>query len=114
MVDPPEVLPPSVRILEPEDGDFFDPDEPIEFEGTASDPEGATDLEFEWFASYDFGEDGSGTELIGTSPSFSWTPSDDLPVPFCSSFTLEIDLEVTNPEGATGTDTIEIHTICID
>jgi hypothetical protein len=105
-----------VQIVEPEAGAFpFGPNQEMDFVGMASDPGGATDLDFEWYVNYDL-PSGSGRELIGSTPTFSWTATDTFPDhDYCdggAQFTIE--LEVTNPDGATGVDSvvIDVFVVC--
>jgi serine protease len=110
VVPPSGTIPPTVQILEPPADAFpFGPNQEIDFAGTATDASGSTDLDFAWYVSYDLPA-GSGRDLIGTTPSFSWTPTDTLPDHnYCDGGALlTIELEVTNPEGAVGMDTVEI------
>jgi serine protease len=116
VVPPPGVIPPTVQIVEPEAGAFpFGPNQEMDFVGMASDPGGATDLDFEWYVNYDL-PSGSGRELIGSTPTFSWTATDTFPDhDYCdggAQFTIE--LEVTNPDGATGVDSvvIDVFVVC--
>ena len=115
VVDPPAIVPPAVRIREPEPGFFIRTHETADFVGSASEPGGPRSLEFEWYVTYDLGQ-GPVTELIGTEPTLSWTPSDTLPLEPCHSTGLEVELQVTNPEGATGSDFVEggAGEICLD
>lgn len=80
--------------------------------GEAIDHGGATDLDLEWYVNYEL-HSGSVRDLIGTAPAFSWTASEVLPSDFCGGATFTIELEVTNPDGAVGVDTVDIDILVI-
>ena len=73
VVDPPPTGPPIAIILEPQEGEQFERDASIFFEGTAFDPDGDA-MTYRWVVTDHFGTD----HVIGTTLTFNWTPADDL------------------------------------
>lgn len=115
VVPPPDVLPPTVQIIEPPAGSFpFGQNEPIDLVGSVTDPGGATDLEIAWTASYAQSGDDFDTVAIGSELSFTWVPSDDIPFTDpCAGAHIRLRLEATNPLGATGSDEVAIDILVI-
>ena len=115
VVPPPDVLPPTVQIVEPPAGSFpFGQDEPIDLVGNVIDPGGATELEIAWTASYTQVGDDFETVTIGSELSFTWVPSDDIPFTDpCAGAHIRLRLEATNPAGATGSDEVAIDVLVI-
>ncbi|MFW6201862.1 MAG: S8 family serine peptidase [Gemmatimonadota bacterium] len=117
VVDPPEDLPPSVQVLSPENGIAVGPDTELSLEGEASDPEGETDLDYEWAVVYPYDEEtgtGENTEVIGTGTQMTWRPSDTIEFDCDSSMDVRIELRATDPGGNTGIDfvVIRVSRIC--
>ena len=87
--------PPTVTILEPEDGVGLPPDQPFTLMGTATDPD--LPLIYEWR-----GELSTDTEvIIGAGPNLIWVPSDHVPFR-CGGYLAEISLYATDAAGMTG------------
>lgn len=100
VIDPPPNLPPAVRITSPAaDAPIF-VNETMTLSGTATDPENQTPLTYQWTVKLN---DGSPIE-VGTDPSVQWKPSDTYDFSGEGSYRLEIRLNVTDPQGNTGTD----------
>ena len=111
VVDPPTIPPPTVRILEPPAGALpYGLREEIDFEGTATDSSGTTALDYEWFVRYE-SDSGPARQLIGTTTTFSWAPIEVLGSDHCGAAGLTIELEVTNPDGAVGTDSVDVDVL---
>lgn len=109
VVDPPPNLPPFVRITSPEDRANVPTDEPITLAGTATDPEGETDLSYQWTVQlFD-----QAPIVVGNAPSVEWTPSDTFSFNSEGTYTVRVRLNVTDPQGNTGTDFITLEWIII-
>ena len=114
VVDPPENLPPSVQIISPRNHQVVGPDERLTLAGEASDPEGESELTYDWSVSYE-SSSGPTTLEIGSGNNLDWAPSDTIPGLECEvSMTVQLSLEVTDPGGSRGTDFIllDIMLIC--
>jgi serine protease len=98
--DPPPNLPPAVRITSPADNASINVNETMTLSGTATDPENQTPLTYQWTVKLN---DGSPIE-VGTDPSVQWKPSDTYDFSGEGTYRLEIRLNVTDPQGNTGTD----------
>lgn len=109
VVDPPPNLPPFVQISSPEDREPLPTNEPIALSGTATDPEGATNLSYEWTVKLD----DNAPIVVGNAPSVQWTPSDTYDFSGEGTYIVQVRLNVTDPQGNTGTDfiTLEFHVI---
>lgn len=104
VVDPPPTGPPSVTILQPNDGAGLDAATSHTLEGTATDPDGGTALSYAWYATPFGGTD----QAIGSGATLDWTPSDHVPFD-CGGTQVDLRLEVTDPDGDVGQDEIGVY-----
>ncbi|MEM7135961.1 MAG: S8 family serine peptidase [Myxococcota bacterium] len=105
VLDPPVNLPPVVRVdpVPFVPGTSFYPwRDPIRLSGTATDPEGDTQLTYTWTIT----ESNIGTVTIGTGRSISWTPKDDIPGTCDEGHRTTVRLTVSDSGGSTGSDFI--------
>ncbi len=109
VVDPPPNLPPAVRVSSPEDREPLPTNEPITLSGTAEDPEDATDLIYEWTVK--LGD--NAPIFVGDAPSVEWTPSDTYDFSGEGNYVIQVRLNVTDPQGNTGTDFITLEFLII-
>jgi serine protease len=100
VIDPPANLPPAVRITSPADNASINVNEAMTLSGTATDPENQTPLTYQWTVKLNNGS----PIVVGNQPSVQWKPSDTYNFNGEGSYTLEIRLNVTDPQGNTGTD----------
>ena len=102
--EPPSDLPPTVTITSPSNAAIVSPDTSLSLSGTATDPEGASPLVYEWFAHRTGDTFGI---RIGTGSSLSWKPSDTYTFGSCAvSDTIALTLYVRDPSGNVGRDMI--------
>ncbi len=118
VVEAPENLPPAVTIAEPIVGASL-ANQLTTLQGSAVDPEGDTDLTYEWVLTWPYDLEtgtGEGTEVIGNSAEFVWDPADQLE-PFQSgddaSMVLLLELKVTDSAGNVGVDSVQLSLIQI-
>ena len=97
--------PPAAVIFEPADQSFFLHTAQVLMRATAADPDGQTPLEYAWRVEDAWG----GVYPLGTGEELLWTPQDVLmrPEP-CFEELVTVRLEVTDPDGLTGEDSIEL------
>lgn len=110
VVDPPANLPPLVQIEQPT---FHQRDlavnAPMPLVGSGFDPEGATALTYLWTVQlFDQPE-----IEVGTTATASWTPSDHYDFSQAGTYTVRLRLYVTDPDGATGVDQVELEWLII-
>jgi hypothetical protein len=109
VVEPPPNLPPFVQISSPEDHAQVRTDEPLTLSGTATDPEGATELSYQWTVKlFD-----NAPIVVGNAPTVEWTPNDTYDFSGAGTYTVQVRLNVTDPEGNTGTDVIVLEWLII-
>lgn len=115
VIDPPPNLPPVVQITSPEnDANISSISELLTFSSTATDPEGEDSLVYEWTVSYVNGGL-SGTETIGNTASFTGRLSDTIPFGDNEGlWTIEIRLNVSDPDGNIGTDFVTLSFVIIN
>jgi hypothetical protein len=92
---PPPNSKPSVVIKKPDDNMVVSPFVPLLVEGLATDPDGTAQPTYLWRVRV-----GASETTIGTTPSFSWTPDDDL-ASTCGLQEVELRLYATDPDGTT-------------
>jgi serine protease len=109
VVEPPPNLAPSVRVTSPADRADLPRDQPITLSGTAADPEGGTPLTYQWTVKLNNGS----PIVVGTSSSVQWTPSDTYNLNGAGTYIIQIRLNVTDPQGNTGTDFVTLEYIII-
>lgn len=108
VVEPPSNLPPSVSVTSPQNGmdiGFFDV---LNFNGTATDPEGNTPLSYEWIVNF-----GEGDVVVGNSQSMTWTPEDTIEFECDKTWDIRITLRVTDSFGSPGADFVDVRAIVI-
>jgi len=115
VIDPPPNLPPVVQVTSPENNvNLGSTSELLTFAGTATDPEGETDLNYEWTVSY-VNSAISGTETIGNTMSFDGRLTDTIPFGDIEGrWDIEIRLNVSDPEGNIGTDFVTLDFVIIN
>ncbi|MFW6078355.1 MAG: hypothetical protein ACODAE_01960, partial [Gemmatimonadota bacterium] len=116
-VDPPDNLPPLVTVTSPDDVTNASPDSEITLDGYATDPEGASDLEYAWFALWPYDIDtGDYTheELIGVGRPIEWSPSETTDFTCGPGADFRVELRATDPGGAVGSDyvVVRVSNIC--
>ena len=104
VVEPPPNLAPSVRVTSPADGSFPARDEPVTLSGTATDPEGTTPLTYQWTVKLNNGS----PIVVGTAPSVQWTPTSTYNFGIEGTYTIQVRLNVNDPQGNTGTDFVTL------
>jgi endonuclease YncB( thermonuclease family) len=109
-VDPPVDLPPVVRVTSPEDHAQLPTNQAITLSGTATDPEGATPLTYEWTVKLGNLE----PIVVGDAPMVQWTPSDTFDFSGEGTYTVQVRLNVTDPQGNSGTDVIVLEWLIIN
>lgn len=113
-VDPEPLI--LVTIASPEDMAFVAPEFPTLLEASAAG--GTEPYSYTWSVAYPTDIDGNGGTLvagIGTTASFEWTPSDDLPVTACQGFSFaRLTVDVVDDDGFPGSRgvTIRIGQLC--
>ena len=105
VVDPPTNLPPFVQISSPEDGAALSTNEPITLSGAATDPEGSSPLSYQWTVQL-FDQT---PIVVGNALTAEWTPSDTFDFSSEGTYVIKVRLNVTDPEGNTGTDFITLE-----
>lgn len=110
VVDPPANLPPLVQIEHPTYHQRDLPvNAPMQLTGSGFDPEGATALTYRWTVQlFDQPE-----IEVGTAASASWTPSNNYNFNQAGTYTVRLRLYVTDPDGATGVDQVELEWVVI-
>jgi serine protease len=109
VVEPPPNLPPFVQIASPQDREPLPTNQPITLSGTATDPEGATNLTYEWTVQL-FDQ----TPIrVGTEPTAQWTPSDTFDFSSEGTYVVRVRLSVTDPQGNVGTDFVTLEFVII-
>lgn len=114
VVEPPAQGPPLVTITSPANGGFLDSGAEYQLTGTATDPDGATPLDYSWIVVDHFGvahliATGShDPQLRGSTMTAEWTPEDQVPFS-CGGGDVELRLEVTDADGQTGVDDVEVY-----
>jgi len=109
VVDPPPNLPPSVQVTSPQDGTAPPVDEPLTLSGTAVDPEGGSPLTYQWTVKLG----NLAPIVVGTEATVEWTPLDTYPFDQEGTWTVEVRLNVTDPEGNVGTDFVTLEWVLI-
>jgi hypothetical protein len=109
VVDPPPNLPPNVRVTSPEDRAPVGTTDLLTLEGTATDPEGSSPLSFEWTVQL-FDE---APIVVGNALSVQWRPSDTYTFNGEGTYVIKVRLNVTDPEGNTGTDFITLEFVIL-
>ncbi len=102
VVDPPQNLPPTVRVTSPANNAKVFNGERLTLSSTATDPENATPLTYEWTVSLE----GATPIVVGNAPSVQWTPSDSFDFSNEGNYVFQVRLNVTDPQGNKGTDFI--------
>ncbi len=109
VIDPPLNLPPNVHVTSPVDHASVRTDESLTLNATAIDPEGATPLAYEWTVQlFD-----NPPITVGTDLSVQWKPSDTFSFNGEGTYVIKVRLNVTDPEGHTGTDFITLEFLII-
>jgi len=111
VVDPPPNLPPSVQVTSPPNLPNPAPpiDQPLTLSGTATDPEGATPLTYQWTTKL-----GSNAPIVvGNAASIQWTPNQTYAFNQEGTWRVEVRLNVTDPQGNVGTDFVVIEWVLI-
>lgn len=117
VIDPPANLPPVVNLTKPLNGINIGPDQVIQLEGSASDPEGgAVTLAWDVTAGYN-PSTGTGGSTYSVTPGAggNWKPSDSIPYTSCEvSDTLRLRLKAKDPQNNEGFDfiVIKVARIC--
>ncbi len=116
VIDPPPNLPPVVRITSPEnDANISSISELLTFSGTATDPEGETDLNYLWVLSYENGETSETGIIIGFTASFDGRLSDFIPFGDIEGrWDIRIRLYVGDPGGQSGSDFVTLSFVIIN
>lgn len=109
VVDPPPNLPPTVQITSPQDGTSPPVDQPITLSGTAVDPEGDSPLTYEWTVKLG----NQAPIVVGNSASVQWTPMSTYPFNQEGTWTVEVRLNVTDPDANVGTDYVTLEWVLI-
>lgn len=104
VVPAPPNLPPAVTITSPRAYANVNYGSTITLSGSASDPEGSTPLVYTWTAFWD-----TNSVILGKSPDIQWRPIDT--VPFLDYkdgdiVQVQLRLDVRDPEGNVGSDTV--------
>jgi hypothetical protein len=99
--DPPPQSPPFVDITNPAAGASLDPGTPIKLTATATDPDGSTELSYEWSVKV-----GTTTKVLGTTKEMWWTPGHDVSFN-CGGATATLTFKATDPDG-TGSASVPI------
>jgi hypothetical protein len=102
--DPPTHSPPIVSISNPHDGASLDPGKTVVLAATAVDPDGSTNMSYEWSVTV-----GAATKVIGTTKLLLWAPGDDVP-PKCGGRAATLTFKATDEDG-TGADSAPITVI---
>lgn len=100
VIDPPENLPPVVRITSPTSGSSLNLNALLSLIGTATDPEGNNPLSFEWTAQLN----GATPIVLDNASSTTWTPSDSFDFSDEGRYELKLSLNATDSLGNTGSD----------
>lgn len=109
VVTPPPNLPPFVHIINPHDHAVLPTDQPIALAGSATDPEGATDLTYSWTVQL-----GNGTPVVvGNALNGSWTPSDTYNFASEGTYTVTVRLRATDPNSQAGDDKVVLEWIIL-
>ena len=109
VVDPPANLPPNVRVTSPEDRAPVRTDEALTLSGTAEDPEGSSPLTYQWTVQlFD-----NAPIVVGDAASVQWKPSDTFNFNGEGTYVVKVRLNVTDPQGNTGTDFITLEFVII-
>ena len=109
VIDPPANLPPNVHVTSPEDHASVGIDDSLTLSGTGVDPEGATPLSYQWTVQL---FDNPSVE-VGNQPSIQWKPSDTFDFSGEGTYVVKVRLNVTDPQGNTGTDFITLEFLII-
>ncbi len=109
VVEPPPNLAPSVRVTSPADRADLPRDQPITLSGTATDPEGAAPLTYQWTVKLNNGS----PIVVGNAASVQWTPTDTYNLGGAGTYIIQIRLNVTDPQGNIGTDFVTLEYIII-
>jgi hypothetical protein len=114
VVPAPTQGPPLVTITEPTAGTLLDADTVHALRGSAIDPDGKIPLAFRWSVVDYFDSEhtiATGDYFPGV-PGFdiaaNWTPSTHVPFN-CGGGNVTLQLDVTDPDGDTGHDEIEVY-----
>lgn len=110
IVEPPTNLPPVVRVTSPENDAQVSIHEAIALSATATDPEGDELVEFQWTVS----ADGALPIEVATTQSASWTPSDTIDFSSEGTYVVVVRLNVTDSEGNTASDFVQLVFKIID
>lgn len=105
VIDPPANLPPFVQVSSPLDHGNYLTHEPITLSGTAIDPEGASALSFQWTVKLG----NFAPIVVGNGPSIQWTPTDTFDFRGEGTYVIQVRLNVTDPQGNTGTDFVVLE-----
>lgn len=110
VANPPVNGPPVVTILNPLNNNAFDADEWVTLKGTANDPDNENPLTYVWKL-----KDGStwttlftGTMNDQATVIKSWKPQNNVPFN-CGGRTVRLYLYVTDPDGQTGSDYVDVY-----
>jgi serine protease len=111
VVDPPPNLPPSVQVTSPPNLPNPAPpiDQPLNLTGTATDPEGATNLTYQWTTKLG----NNAPIVVGTGASIQWTPNQTYAFNQEGLWRVEVRLNVTDPQGNVGTDFVVLEWLLI-
>ena len=83
------------------------PDTVVTLDGTATDPEGETDLDLAWFVRWPYDEETGeyiNEEMIGVGRPVEWSPSETMEISCGTGFDMRIELRATDPGGSVGSD----------
>ncbi len=109
VVDPPANLPPNVQVTSPTNLSAPPLDQPVTLSGTASDPEGQGPLTYVWTVKL-----GVGAPIaVGNTASVQWTPNQSFAFNQEGTYTVEVRLSVTDPQGQIGTDFVTLQWVLI-
>jgi hypothetical protein len=109
VVNPPANAAPWVNILYPTNNAFLDPYKTLTLKGTAADPDNKNPLTYKWALKFDNKTVtlGTGTMSNRQQISLQWKPSEY--VPFDCGGSARIYLYLTDPDGKTGLDYVDVY-----
>lgn len=119
VVEAPENLPPVVQIIEPGILENL-ANQPTTLKGSAIDPEGATNLTYEWVLTWPYDRNsrtGDNVQVVGIGAEFIWEPRDTIPDIGGSddlTLLLLLELKVTDPAGNTAIAAVELRVLQIN